>query len=142
MSEMGFDCDGLELKMEITRPLSAEAYKRHMANQTIRFQESYSAGRNPYTGFVSGTTRCPAEKNYRASSLKTPLQEVRLHIGRLSERGAWGGCGGAEMDRWGAAASFFLDSALVDITIKSREKMDRPRFLRTVESVLKRLEKM
>lgn len=140
-SEMSFDCSGLELRVEVTRPLDDGSYKRHLANQAVRFQEAYSAGRNPYTGFISGTTKCPSEKNYASAPLKTPLQEIRLHIGRLSERGAWGGCGMATDDRWGATATFHLDSALIDVTIKSREKIARQRFRQRAESVLRGLEK-
>lgn len=139
-SEISLRCGSNDIAIEVTKPIDLEAFKRHLANQSVKLSETYSAGRNPYTGFVSDTAMCPPGQNFFSKDFKTSLQILKVHIGRMTERKVWGGCGKSDQDIWGAAASIHHKAALIDVTIKSSAKLSRKSFEKQVENFLAGLE--
>jgi len=135
-SEMKLNCGGLKVRAEISRPVTEAAVARQMLNETIMVQESYSATRNPYAGFISDTAQCPTKNNFSKEEFKFMAVKRPLLTGRLTERGTWGACGTADRDLWGAVTFVASGDAMMKVRITSAAKIGRKDFHQRALTVL------
>ncbi|MGE4132121.1 MAG: hypothetical protein AB7F86_10825 [Bdellovibrionales bacterium] len=140
--EAQLHCSDLMVELELSAPTAPEVAGRLKVNQEIRLTESYAAGRNPYTGFISSTSQCPPSENL----IKVPVAALKTQqtafVGRLNERGLWGACGKSPTDHWGASLLLNSGSAFLELRVKSTKPMARKNFIAKVEKFFKQLERV
>lgn len=136
-TEARLECGVLRVTAEVIKPVGKEAADRQITNEVIRMQESYSATRNPYAGFISNTAQCPTKRNFSRDEFQFNNSRFPLLTGRLTPRGAWGGCSAEGTDHWGAVTFLVKGDVMMKVTVKSREKLAREEFNRQTLALLR-----
>lgn len=135
-TEAKLNCRGLKVNAEIMQPVASAAVDRQILNETIMVQESYSATRNPYAGFISDTAQCPTKNNFTKQEFNFGGVKRPLLIGRLTERGLWGACGSKDADLWGAVTFAAHGDAMLKVKILAADRLTRKEFGARVQAVL------
>lgn len=136
-TDLQYSCGDLKVQLEVKQPVTPELVDRQVTNEMIMVQESYSAMRNPYAGFISDTAQCPTKNNFARDSFKFNGKQRPLLLGRMTERGAWGACGQANDDFWGAITFMSSRDALMKIKITAKKKLSKAVFNSQVLALLR-----
>ena len=135
--EVALTCKDFQVELEVISPLRDKALEAYIAGETLKVEQTYSAGKNPYSGFISSTKQCPIEKNYSQIKFDYGGKIEPLLLGRLGGRRSWGGCGSGETDWWGALAFLEKGDALMKLRFRAIQKSSKTAFRVKVENFLR-----